>query len=546
MKSKKRSISVSSNPAIVPSSAEHLLEPVLSTEAMRAADRRAIEEHGVPGCELMERAGRTACAFIEARFGEMKGRRVLVLAGKGNNGGDGLVVARILSERGADVTAVTLATEENTTEDTAAKLKALREVEGVIILPFTQMEDVRALNPPEMIVDALLGVGTIGELREPVSSLARWINEQAAPVIAMDVPTGLNSDTGEAAENTVRATATVAMGALKIGLLLNEGPALSGSVDVAEIGIPEAVLREEATAFRATDAWVGAALPRRAHDAHKYSSGRVLAVVGSRMFTGAAVLATSACYRMGAGAVVCCTPESAQQAIDAHALEVMVAAQKETDDGTLAIMAYDDIVSRLERSDAVLVGCGLGRSRETARLVQALLRRINGPAVIDADGLNALAGRTEKLAELSSGRMVLTPHMGEFKRLVEDLTRDDMGHRGVNEADPLELVRTYATAWNVVLVLKGMPSVVGAPDGHVLIGPPGNPALATAGTGDVLAGSIAGLLAQGMKPEHAAVCALHVGTAAVERYSATRGASSMMASDLLTEIPFVLHERFSG
>ena len=516
----------------------NLIEPVLSTKGMRTADRRAIEEHGISGRELMENAGRTACEFIEARFGEMKGRRVLVLAGKGNNGGDGLVVARILGERGADVTTISLATEENATEDTAANLKALREVAGVEMLPFTQMENLQALDPPELIVDALLGVGVIGELREPVDLLAAWMNEQDAPVIAMDVPTGLNSDTGEAAENTVRAAATVAMGALKTGLLLNEGPALSGEVDVAEIGIPDAALREEATAFRATDAWVSAVLPRRVHYAHKYNSGRVLAVAGSRMFTGAAVLATSACYRMGAGAVVCCTPESAQQAIDAHVSEVMVAAQKETDDGTLAIMAYDDIVSRLERSDAVLVGCGLGRSPETARLVQALLRRIDGPAVIDADGLNALAGRTEKLAELSSGRFVLTPHMGEFKRLV--------GGADISEANPLELVRTYAAEWNVVLVLKGMPSVVGAPDGRVFIGPPGIPALATAGTGDVLAGSIAGLLAQGMNPEHAAVCALHVGTAAAERYTATHGASSMMASDLLSTIPLVLHERFSG
>jgi len=518
------------------------LQPVLSTEGMRTADRRAIEEHGIPGRELMERAGRAACAFIEARFGEMKGRRILVLAGKGNNGGDGLVVARILSERGGDVTVVTLATEENTTEDTAANLKALHEVGGVEILLFTQMEDVQALNAPELIVDALLGIGVIGELRKPVDQLAAWMNEQDAPVIAMDVPTGLNSDTGEASEHTVRATATVAMGALKTGLLLNKGPACSGAIEVAEIGIPDAVIGEEAAAFRAMDAWVSAVLPCRAHNAHKYNSGRVLAVVGSRMFTGAAVLATSACYRMGAGAVVCCTPESTRQAIDAHVLEVMVAAQKETDDGTLAIMAYDDVVSRLERSDAVLVGCGLGRSPETARLVQALLRRIDGPAVIDADGLNALAGRTETLGELSCGRFVLTPHMGEFERLLGDLADDAVG----DGRNPFNLVRTYAAAWNVTLVLKGMPSVIGTPGGRVFIGPPGNPALATAGTGDVLAGAIAGLLAQGMEPADAAVCALHVGTAAAERYAATHGVSSMMASDLLTEIPFVLHERFSG
>ena len=331
---------------------------------------------------------------------------------------------------------------------------------------------------------------------------------------------------------------TVAMGGLKTGLLLNDASTFSGVVNVAEIGVPSSVIREEADAFRATDVWVNAALPRRAPNAHKYSSGRVLAVVGSRLFTGAAVLASTAAYRIGAGAVVCCTPESARATVDALVPEVMVAAQQESEEGTLAITAYDDITSRLEKCDAVLLGSGLGRSRETARLVEALLRRIDCPAVIDADGLNAFAGRTEKLAELSNRRFVLTPHMGEFKRLV--------GEDDIDESDRIGLARTFSATWNAVVVLKGMPSIVGTPGGRVFIGPPGNPALATAGTGDVLAGSIVGLLAQGLEPEDAAVCALHVGTAAAESYTATHGVSSMMASDLLAAIPIVLHKRFSA
>lgn len=524
-----------SNSPLAPLPVSDLLEPVFSTEGMRAADRRAMEEHGITGRQLMENAGRAASDFIEARFGEMRGRRVFVLAGKGNNGGDGLVVARILAERGARAVVVSLATEGNSTEDTAANQMALREIDHVDVVPFRNAAALDTFGSSDLIVDALLGVGVTGALREPVDLLAAWLNDQAVPVVSMDVPTGLNSDTGQASENTVLATATVAMGALKTGLLLNDGPTHAGDIHVAEIGIPESVVREEATAFRATDAWTRTILPRRAPNAHKYSSGRVLAVVGSRAFTGAAVLATSAAYRLGAGAVVCCTPGSAKQTIDGVS-EVMVAAQNETEDGTLAITSYDDIVARIDQSDAVLVGCGLGRPSETARLVQALLRRIDGPAVIDADGLNALAGHTDVLADFSKGRFVLTPHMGEFKRLV--------GNNEMDQTDRLTLVRTYASAWNVVLVLKGMPSVVGTPDGRVFIGPSGNPALATAGTGDVLAGSIAGLLAQGLEAADAAVAALHIGTAAAERYATGRGASSMMASDLLSEIPFVVNERF--
>ena len=464
--------------SIMPNPASEFLEPVLSTEGMRAADLRTIEEHGITGRDLMENAGRAACEFIEVRFGEMKGRRVFVLSGKGNNGGDGLVVARVLSEQGADVTTMTLGAEGDCTEDTAAKLRALREVEGVEILPFTRIEGVQAMAKPELIIDALLGVGATGELREPINLLTAWTNEQDVPVVAMDVPTGLNSDMGLAAEHTIRATMTVAMGGLKTGLLLNDASTFSGVVDVAEIGVPSSVIREEADAFRATDVWVNAALPRRAPNAHKYSSGRVLAVVGSRMFTGAAVLASTAAYRIGAGAVVCCTPESARATVDALVPEVMVAAQQESEEGTLAITAYDDITSRLEKCDAVLLGSGLGRSRETARLVEALLRRIDCPAVIDADGLNAFAGRTEKLAELSNRRFVLTPHMGEFKRLV--------GEDDIDESDRIGLARTFSATWNAVVVLKGMPSIVGTPGGRVFIGPPGNPALATAGTGNVL------------------------------------------------------------
>lgn len=520
------------------SSANHFLEPILSTEGMKAADMRTIEELGIPGRQLMENAGRAACDFIEARFGLMKNRNVIVFAGKGNNGGDGLVVARILAERGTHVTVVTLAFGENATPDTASNLQTLKSVENVENIPYKGMDEVHDLPTADLIVDALLGIGVEGELREPVSSLCSWINTQDAPIVAMDVPTGLNSDSGEAAENAVSAAYTVAMAALKTGHLLSEGPLHSGPIDVAEIGIPDDVIREEAIAFRAADAWITATLPRRAHNAHKYSAGRVLAVVGSRMFTGAAVLSTSASYRMGAGAVVCCTPRSAQSAIDAHVAEVMVAAQEESDAGTLAITSYDDILSRLPQADTVLIGCGLGRSAETARLVQALLRRVEVPAVVDADGLNALADHMDTLPEISNGQLVLTPHMGEFMRLV--------GDESIDTTNPLEFVKMYAMKWNVTLVLKGMPSVVGTPDGRAFVGPPGNPALATAGTGDVLAGSIAGLLAQGLLPEDATLCALHVGTAATEQYAATKGVSSMMASDLLSAIPMVLKLRFSS
>ncbi len=514
-----------------------LLQPVLTADAMREADRRTMTEVGIPGRVLMETAGRAACDAMEARYGPLAGRDVLVLAGKGNNGGDGFVVARVLHARGARVRVVPLASEDDASEDAAANLAVLRRLadDRLRLDAFEDAGRVAAARPPDVVVDALLGIGVAGALREPIRTLAAWMNRQAAPVVALDVPTGLDSDTGRATEDTVRADLTVTMAALKAGLLLGDGPRVAGEVVVAEIGIPAGLLAEVAPAVRATDAWVAERLPRRAPDAHKYSAGRAFCAVGSRAFTGAAVLATGAAYRAGAGAVVCGTPTSAQAVIDAHRAEVMVDAQPETEAGALTIRAYDGLAARMAEADAVLIGCGLGREKETQRLVQALLRRLTVPAVLDADGLNAFEGRADRLAARGDAPLVLTPHLGELRRLAGD---------GLDVTDRLAVVRRYASAWNAVVLFKGMPSVVGAPDGRVFVGPPGQPALATAGTGDVLAGTIAGLLAQGMDAAEAAVAALHLGSAAAERLTATRAASSVVASDLLDAMPLVLHDRF--
>lgn len=498
---------------------------------MREADRRTMDEWGLPGRALMETAGR-ACADHAERLAGDGPREAVVLAGKGNNGGDGLVIARVLHARGWAVTVATSAAPNDATEDCAANLALLArlaEASDRLTIHGPDPADLHRQRPA-LIVDALLGIGVEGALREPVASLAAWAEaerQRGAKVLAVDVPSGLNADTGEAPDGTVRADLTVAMGALKAGLLLGDGPQHTGTVVTAEIGIPDRLLREHADAWAASPDWLDAVLPQRAADAHKYSAGRALCIVGSRAFTGAAVLSTQAAYRAGAGAVVCCTPEGARATVDAHNSEVMVDAQPETDGGGLAITAYDGIRQRVEGTDAVLLGCGLGRETETQRLVRALLRRLAGengpPAVLDADGLTALAGHTDALAERASGRIVLTPHLGELRRLTGD---DDL-----DPADRLATVRDLAADWRSVLVLKGMPSVLATPDGTAAIGPPGHPALATAGTGDVLAGTMVGLMAQGLAPADAALAALWLGYRAAVRYTGRPG--SMVASDLL-------------
>ena len=509
-----------------------MTEPILGAGGMKAADAATIETWGVPGRVLMETAGRAAAREIAARY-PVADRDLQVLVGTGNNGGDGLVVARVLAGHGARVRVLVLPGEG--TPDRAANLALLRRLadatSGIEVVPF---EDVhQAANAPaDLVVDALLGIGITGDLREPTRSLCAWMNRSAVPVVALDVPSGLDATTGRAAPDTVDATLTVAFGGVKAGLLLGDGPTHAGEVVTVEIGIPDALLREHATAFRTPPGAIGRMLPRRSADVHKYTAGQVLAVVGSRAFSGAAVLSTAAAYRVGAGAVVATVPTSAAAAVDLRNAEVMVDAQPETEAGTLAASARDAILARADRADAVLVGCGLGRDPETTDLVRSLVATVAAPLVLDADGLSAFAGDADRLRQ-RTGPLVLTPHLGELRRLVGDDTFDP--------EDRIETCRRLASQWDATLVLKGMPSVIGLPDGRVLVGPPGEPALATAGTGDTLAGSIVGLLAQGLSPAEAALCALHLGATAARLWAADHGVAGLVASDLIARLPAAAH-----
>ncbi len=514
-----------------------MLVPVLDAAAMRAADHAAIDDWGVPVGVLMETAGRAVADAAERLLGSLAGRRVTVLAGTGNNGGDGLVAARVLHARGADVRVIALG--DGATDDArGANLVWLRRLAGASdTLRVDAFESVRQLAsaaPPSLVVDALLGTGATGALREPVATLAAWANRQTAPVVAADVPSGLDATTGAAPDDAIRATATVALGALKSGLLVGRGPTLAGRVTVAEIGIPPMEIEARAVAHQATDAWIAAHLPVRALDAHKYTAGRALCIVGSRAYSGAAVLSAGAAARSAAGAVVCATTASAAATVDAHLAEVMADALPETDAGTLAVRGYDRLAERIDAADAVLVGCGLGRAPETSRLVTALLRRLAStatPAVLDADALRAIdAGRlAERSGENAPSPLVLTPHLGELRAMVGDDAYDP--------ADRIAAVRELAVRWRATVVLKGMPSLVGTPDGRVVVGPPPEPALATAGAGDVLAGTITGLMAQGLAPDVATVVALHVGSAAVRVVARRQGTDGLVAPDLVAALP---------
>jgi ADP-dependent NAD(P)H-hydrate dehydratase / NAD(P)H-hydrate epimerase len=522
----------------MPALPSHLLEPVLTAEGMRSADQHAIEHLSLPGRLLMENAGRTAADFIEKQLGTASRRRVLVLCGKGNNGGDGLVIARVLHARGARVRVAVLGSPDELTPDATANWDSLNRIaEHVDDLEVAVVTSPERLNRfwPEWVIDALLGIGVSGPLHDPVDGFARFINECEALCVAVDVPTGLNSDTGEAGQNTVRANLTVTLGARKMGLLFRDGPDCAGKVHVTDIGIPrfelDAAIRSGHGGWMSTDHFIEEVVRPRQHGAHKYSAGRVFAIAGSRAYPGAAVMTALAAARSGAGAVLLAAPESIRPIVEGKLTEVMTLPTRETSVGTFAADAEDLLVEHANEADAVLIGPGIGRDPETRTLVRKLIRQIEKPLVIDADGLNALSDDTGIIREYRGSELILTPHLGEMRRLV--------GGGEIDEMRPYEVALAWAERFNCTLVLKGAPSVVGTPEGELYLSGAATSALAAAGTGDVLTGVTCALLAQRLAAPAAALAALHISGRAAQRFALTHSPRTMIASDIIDELPNV-------
>ncbi len=517
--------------------------PALTAEAMRTADAVTIEDYGIPGFTLMEVAGRGCAEALRSAYGPLDGEAAVVLCGKGNNGGDGLVVARRLCAVGARVHVVLTGDPDELSEDAAHNrmlLERLREEGAEKRLTVETLDTLGALAAtanrlgPRLYVDALLGTGLTSELREPIRSLVAWVNDRAAPTVAVDVPTGLHSDTGAVLGRAVEADRTVTMAAPKVGLYLGEGPSRAGHVEVVDIGIPSFVIdrvaQKPGCVRRTTDAAVRKWWPDRTSDAYKYSVGTAVVVGGSARYPGAPTLASTAAVRSGAGYVTCACPAPVQSTLAGMMPAVPVMPLPATDDG-LSPEAVERVDA--EEPDAVLVGPGLGRTPPTRRFVRRFVEATDRPLVLDADGLNALADGDEDWTEHADGTWILTPHEGEFRRLAGE----------VDLTDRVSVVQEYARRWNVVLLLKGNPSIVAGPGGRTYVGSTGTPALATAGTGDVLAGQCVGLLAQGLDPVAAAAAALHLGGAVAQRFADTRDPRTMAAPDLVEELPRVTRER---
>ncbi|MEO8167207.1 MAG: NAD(P)H-hydrate dehydratase, partial [bacterium] len=386
---------------------------------------------------------------------------------------------------------------------------------------------------PDIIVDAIFGTGFTGKVGGLHASAIRWMNSRQSFVGSVDIPSGVDASTGIVGNLAGKADLTITMGLAKVGHFVGQGRDHSGKVEVVDISIPKFILaQQKLQTFRVESGDVRELLPQRPTNAHKYSVGKVLVIAGSRNLTGAPVMTSLAAMRTGAGAVVLATPRSIHLPLIKKLTEVMITPLDETEDGTISLHAWEVLREKIEWADAVALGPGLGQNSETRSLVCKIVKETKCPLIIDADALGMIAGDIRLLTS-RKGKTILTPHVGELKRLTK-LKSEYI------EMNRVEVARGQASGLNSVLVLKGSPTVTGTPEGQAYINSTGNPGMATAGSGDVLTGIISSLVAQGMKPDQAAYCGVFVHGSAGDIAAKQYGERSMMAMDILTNIPEAL------
>ena len=509
------------------------------TAAQMVALEHASEKAGVSTDVLMENAGLAVAQCVRDMAGAA-GVRITVLVGPGNNGADGLVAARHLRRWGADVVCflVTGRPEFDPKLDLAIEY-------GVQVIDGATAGIVeRFLGRSELVIDAILGTGQSrpleGHVLEAMCCLANARNAPKSPrLVALDLPTGLNADTGDVDFSAVRCDTTFALGYPKAGLLNFPGAEYAGKLQVLDIGVPKGLKEEKAVQLESLDAsWVARHIPKRPLDSHKGTFGHALVIAGSRNYVGAAYLASQASVRAGAGLTTLASPESVYPIVAAKSTEPIHLPLLEDEEGRVGSRAAQTLREGSRRYTNVLVGCGLGLSEGTVQFVEDLLFSQDGsgvselPTLVDADGLNNMAS-IENWPQRTRGPLVLTPHPGEMGTLTGLPTAEI-------QKDRVAVVREYAARWNVTLVLKGANTVIGQPDGMVRVASFANPGLATAGTGDVLSGVIAGLMAQGLEPAVAASCGVYLHGDAGREITTALGNIGMAASDLLPQIPMAL------
>lgn len=507
--------------------------PLYSTKQIREVDEYAIKKIGIPGLVLMENVSREIFEKVNERIEHLLSPTIGFVCGKGNNGGDGFATARHFSNAGYKVAIVFLGNEKEMSEDCRFNFSVLKKLSvtnnKIEFKKYISHSSLIVLKGCDIIFDALLGSGTQGSLREPYPSIINYLNKLKTFKVAIDIPTGLNADTGYS-ELSFNADLTVTLGELKKGLFFSDGYMHAGEVEKGGIGIPESFYeRFSPTEFliEPEDALFG--LPVKEKNIHKYSAGKVLTIAGSGSLPGAAVLTSTSALKIGAGASILCFPKSVRELVHKRLGEVVVNAYEDSGKEYFSEENVVDIKERIKWADVVAIGPGLGRNKETQRAVFSLLKKYKPEkTVIDADAVFALGqGRYKKL---NLKNCVLTPHHAEFSSLINISTSE-------LQKDILKYGKSFVKRTGAYLVLKGAPTIIFTPSGDALINTTGNPALAKYGTGDVLTGFLAGILSQQKDIEKSIVTAVYIHSLAADLLAARRTKLDILATDIQNYIP---------
>jgi len=510
---------------------------VLTGAQMRSVDRRAIDTLGIPGLSLMESAGCGVAEAILDDYPHIRSTGVTLVCGKGNNGGDGLVVARHLASHGVIPRILLLSKADQIGGDAGTNLEAALAAG----LDIREIPDERAweaaragLAKGQPIVDAMLGTGVTGGARGLIAQVIADLNAIEAPRIAIDLPSGLNADSVEVPGAVLSAERTYTLCRPKLALVLPPAARFAGSWSVIPIGIPDAAVRAEGSTIEWLDqATVAGLLPERALESHKGSYGHLLAVAGSRGKSGAAVLVARAALRCGVGLLTVATPASIQGVITIQQDEMMTEGLAETGDAVLDSSAAPQVIELLRTRNALAAGPGLGTAAETCSAITALVRGRSAPTVLDADGLNALGTLTKesrRILEAGGQPLVLTPHPGEAARLLGCTPQEIQNDR-------IEAVKHLVDMTGATVVLKGHRTLIAGPNGRISINSTGNPGMATGGSGDVLTGALGAFLARGLSAWDASRLAVFLHGFAGDAAAARIGEESLIAGEIINELP---------
>ncbi len=509
-----------------------------TSQDMRKIDELAVKEHGLTVAQLMEAAGAAVVKAMEESWDDLPEKTVGILCGKGNNSGDGLAAARLLKQKKTSVVVILTGEEEDLAPEARSQYHKAKTAK-VPIIPLLSAEGMAtaktALGECDLLVDALFGTG----LSRPTEGISRELIQAAKglgkPVVAVDIPSGLSADSGSPLGEALPAQLTVTFGLAKVGFYTPIGSTFTGRVVVDDIGFPPALLESPFLRHEMTELeTVQRALPKYDENTHKGTRGRLVIVAGATGLTGAAALSAYGAQRIGAGLVTVACPESLIPILGAKLTEPMTAPVPEVEGGFLSLKATGRILYLTANVNAVVIGPGIGRHRETAQLLREVLTKLTVPMVVDADALNLLGGQMD-IFKAVRAPAVLTPHPGEAAWLLKTTIAEV-------EQNRVKVAKQIAEGYNVTVVLKGRFSVIAGPDGRVRVNPTGNRGLATGGTGDVLSGIVGGLLAQRLSPFDAAIAGVYLHGLAGEKASRRLGPDGLLAGDLLPLLPRLLRQ----